>query len=90
VGTAIAAAILLHKIPEGLALGTMLRISTPRLAGAAGLLLLSELPTVAGGMAGRSAPPGWVSYPLAVAGGTFLFLGMHAVRGWIIGIRTGD
>ena len=25
-------------------------------------------------------PANWVSYPLAIAGGTFLFLGVHAVH----------
>jgi zinc transporter ZupT len=80
VGAAIATAILLHKIPEGLALGAMLRISTPRAAAAMGLLLLAEIPTIAGGMTGLHGTPGvWVNYPLAMASGTFLFLGFHAM-----------
>jgi zinc and cadmium transporter len=83
VGIAIAAAILVHKIPEGLALGTMLRISTPRTGEALGLLLIAESPTIAGGMLGLRAQPGvWLNYPLAMAGGTFVFLGTHALRGW--------
>jgi ZIP family zinc transporter/zinc and cadmium transporter len=82
VGTAIAAAILLHKIPEGLALGTMLRASRPRATEAAGLLLIAEIPTLAGGLLGLHAQPGvWLYYPLAVAGGTFIFLGTHALQG---------
>jgi len=83
VGVAIAAAILVHKIPEGLALGAMLRISSPRTGEAVGLLLIAELPTVAGGMLGLRTEPGlWLNYPLAIAGGTFVFLGTHALQGW--------
>jgi zinc and cadmium transporter len=83
VGSAIAAAILLHKIPEGLALGTMLRASSATTFEAVGLLLSAELPTVLGGAAGLHAAPGaWVNYPLAITGGTFLFLGSHALTGW--------
>jgi zinc transporter ZupT len=79
VGVAIGVAIFLHKIPEGLALGTMLRVSTARTGTAALLLVLAELPTVAGGFTGLHGTPGiWVNYPLAVASGTFLFLGLHA------------
>jgi zinc transporter ZupT len=79
VGVAIGMAIFLHKIPEGLALGTMLRVSTAQAGMAALLLCLAELPTVAGGVMGLHGVPGvWVNYPLAVASGTFLFLGLHA------------
>jgi zinc transporter ZupT len=82
VGTAIAAVILLHKIPEGLALGTMLRASRPRATEAAGLLLVAEMLTLAGGVVGLHAEPGiWLYYPLAIAGGTFIFLGTHALHG---------
>lgn len=90
-GTALAAALFLHKIPEGLALGTILRASLGRtgtslygipLKGAAILLCaLAELATVLGGGAGLwRTPAAWVGYPLAFAGGTFLFLGVHAVH----------
>jgi len=80
VGTAITTAILLHKIPEGLALGTMLRISTPQAGFAMGLLLIAEIPTVAGGLTGLHGTPGvWVNYPLALVSGTFVFLGFHAI-----------
>lgn len=79
-GTALAAALLLHKIPEGLALGTMLRASVGREWTALALCALVELSTIGGGAAGLwLTPAGWVSYPLAVAGGTFLFLGVHAI-----------
>jgi zinc transporter ZupT len=81
VGTALAAALFLHKIPEGLALGTLLRASMTRAWTAFALCAAVELATVAGGAAGLwLTPANWVSYPLAIAGGTFLFLGVHAVH----------
>ncbi len=82
VGVAIATAILIHKIPEGLALGTMLRVSTSGAGMALLLLIVAEVPTIAGGITGLNGTPGlWVNYPLAVASGTFLFLGIHAASG---------
>jgi zinc and cadmium transporter len=79
-GAAVSAALLLHKIPEGLALGTMLRASVQSEWTALALCAVVELSTIAGGGAGLwLTPAGWVSYPLAIAGGTFLFLGVHAV-----------
>jgi zinc transporter ZupT len=78
---AILGAILLHKIPEGLALGAMLRASTPSLASALALAAAAEIMTVGGSVIGLwAAPAAWVNYPLAVALGMFIFLGMHALR----------
>ena len=80
-GTALAAALLLHKIPEGLALGTILRASVDRAWTAFVLCAAVEGSTIAGGATGLwLTPANWVSYPLAIAGGTFLFLGVHAVH----------
>jgi zinc transporter ZupT len=85
-GTAFAAALLLHKIPEGLALGTILRASLltgrrDREWTALALCAAVESATVVGGATGFwLTPANWVSYPLAIAGGTFLFLGVHAVH----------
>lgn len=80
-GTAFAAALLLHKVPEGLALGTILRASVDREWAAFALCAAVELATVVGGATGLwLTPANWVSYPLAIAGGTFLFLGVHAVH----------
>jgi zinc transporter ZupT len=80
-GTAFAMALLLHKIPEGLALGTILRASVDSAWSAFALCAAVELSTVAGGATGLwLTPANWVSYPLAIAGGTFLFLGVHAVH----------
>jgi zinc transporter ZupT len=79
-GPAFATALLLHKIPEGLALGTILRASVHRAWKAFALCAVVELSTVVGGATGFwLTPADWVSYPLAIAGGTFLFLGVHAV-----------
>jgi zinc transporter ZupT len=79
---AILGVILLHKIPEGLALGAMLRASTPSLVTALTLAGAAELMTVAGGVLGVWAPAAaWVNYLLAIALGMFLFLGTHALRG---------
>ncbi len=78
---AVVGAILLHKIPEGLMLGAMLRAATPSLANALALAAAAELMTVAGGFLGVWAPPAaWVNYPLAIALGMFIFLGMYALR----------
>jgi hypothetical protein len=80
VSTAVIAAMVIHKIPEGLALGAMLRGAAPRLA--IPLAVAAELSTVLGGATGMWAPPAaWVDYPLALAAGAFLFFGIHAQRG---------
>ncbi len=80
--TALAAALFLHKIPEGVALGTLLRASVNNAWTAFALCAAVEVSTVVGGAAGLwLTPANWVSYPLAIAGGTFLFLGVHAVHG---------
>ncbi len=78
---ALVIAILVHKAPEGLALGAMLRASSRRLATAVLLCFVAELPTILGGAAGLwMTPPSWIQYMLSVVAGTFLFLGVHALR----------
>jgi len=77
----IATAILLHKIPEGLALGTMLRAATGRVPAALFWAIGVESCTLSGGLVGLVTPSGdWLHYPLGIAGGTFLFLGGHALH----------
>lgn len=84
VSRVILAALLLHKIPEGLALGAILRMSARSPGRAMGLAVLAEAPTLAGGLAGLWAAQGtWVDYPLALAGGAYLFLGVNAIRAWV-------
>ena len=81
VSGAIALAILLHKAPEGMALGAMLRASSSSVPSAVGLCFVAELPTILGGAAGFwITPPGWIDYLLSLVAGTFLFLGIHALR----------
>ena len=89
--TTIPIAVLLHKIPEGLALGVMLRASFKSRGVAAGWGAVAEFSTAVGAIVALSLTPGeWARDLLAVAGGTFLYLGLHAVHGalgwrWKIG-----
>jgi zinc transporter ZupT len=80
--TTIPLAVLLHKIPEGLALGVILRASLKSRGAAAAWGTGAELSTAVGAMVALSLTPGeWARDLLAVAGGTFLYLGFHAVHG---------
>ncbi len=83
--TAIPIAVLLHKIPEGLALGVMLRASLKSRGTAATWGSAAESVTGVGAAVAMSLLPGpspaWARDLLAVAGGTFLYLGFHAVHG---------
>jgi len=78
-------AVVLHKIPEGIALGAILREAVVARRVALAWCLLAEGVTLAGGAAGIQLAPmlgeAWLSYPLAIAGGFFLYLGFHAVHG---------
>lgn len=81
-GSAVAIAVLLHKIPEGLALGAIVRAAVGRPVRAIALCALAETATIAGGAAGLwLTPAAWLNFPLALAAGTFLFLGVHAIHG---------
>ena len=78
-------AVLLHKFPEGLALGAILKASTKGRGAALAWCAVAESTTVLGGFAGLELTPrlgsAWTNYPLAVAGGCFLYLGYHAIHG---------
>lgn len=78
-------AVLLHKLPEGLALGSILNASTGSRVRAFTWCLIVESATLAGGGAGLLARPelgaGWMGVPLAIAGGCFVYLGFHAIHG---------
>ena len=82
---ALPSALALHKIPEGIALGAMLRASMRSRLWAFGWCLSTESMTVFGAGAGLAMAPHLgalrLHYPLAVAGGCFLYLGFHAVHG---------
>ena len=80
VAVAVSTTVILHKVPEGMALGAMVHARVPGKAKAILLCIVAELPTVFGGALGLwRIPAQWVNYPLAVAMGTFLFLGTHAI-----------
>lgn len=84
VGRAVFWGLALHKIPEGLALGIMLRASLGSWFGALGGSLAAQAPMVAGGWIEAWVAPGLsdsgILMLLALAGGSFLFLGAHAVH----------
>jgi len=88
-GKALAAAILLHKLPEGLALGAIAVMLLGRPVVAVAWCAAAEFSTVIGGCVGlwlTSAE--WISYPLAIAAGTFFFLGIQAMRSAQLGQPT--
>jgi zinc transporter ZupT len=74
-----------HKIPEGLALGVIVRAALPSRRAAFAWCALAELATVAGaaleGVAAPHLSPRVLHALLAAAGGSFLYLGGHAVHG---------
>ena len=84
-GRAVFWGLALHKIPEGLALGIMLRASLRTWLTALGWSLVAQVPMVAGGLIEAWVAPGLsesgIMLLLALAGGSFLFLGAHAVHG---------
>jgi zinc transporter ZupT len=83
--TTVPLAVLLHKVPEGLALGVMLRASLKSRWNAAAWGTAAESVTGIGAVVALALLPGaspvWARDMLAVAGGTFLYLGFHAVHG---------
>ncbi len=84
-GTALAFGIAAHKIPEGLALGIISRAALPTRWSAFAWCTLAQSATLAGaGMAVLFAPylgPAGLHALLAIAAGSFLYLGGHAVHG---------
>ncbi len=77
-------ALCLHKIPEGIALGAILRASTSSRGRAFAWCLAAESATLFGAGSGLEmasrVTARWLHYPLAVAGGCLLYLGYHAVH----------
>ena len=81
-------AVCVHKIPEGLALGALLRgagLTTGKII----LYVVGvEATTLLGGLLGYlffpAASPVWVNAALAHAGGGFIFLATHAILGEIL------
>lgn len=77
-------AVAVHKIPEGLALGGILRASVRSRWATFGWCVLGQGTTLLGGAVGLVLAPHlgtqWVIYPLGIAGGCFFFLGFHAIH----------
>jgi zinc transporter ZupT len=81
---AVPLAVALHKIPEGIALGGILRVSVRSRSSAFAWAVLAEGATLAGGALGLSMGPHlgseWITYPLGIAAGWLFYLGYHAVH----------
>jgi zinc transporter ZupT len=81
---AVPLAIGLHKLPEGVALGGILRASVKSRAAALGWCVLAEGATLVGGFAGLWMAPHlgtkWIVVPLGLAAGWLIYLGYHAVH----------
>jgi zinc transporter ZupT len=79
------AGVTLHKLPEGIALGIMLRAAVSSRFAALAWCAAAEGTTLLGAVLELALSDRlgvhWVAYPLALAGGSFLFLGFHAVHG---------
>jgi zinc transporter ZupT len=77
-------AIALHKLPEGIALGGILRASMKGRGAAFGLCVVAEGATLVGGILGLAMGPHlgtrWITYPLGITAGWLLYLGHHAIH----------
>lgn len=75
----------IHKIPEGVALGVILRAALKRRGQALAWAAIIQAVTVLGGalqtIAAPSLGPQWIATLLALGGGMFLYLGGHAMHG---------
>lgn len=84
-GHVLSVGIAVHKLPEGLALGVILRAALPSRGQALAWAAVTQAATVAGGLLYQFAAPvlsaRWISLLLAFAGGMFLYLGLHAMHG---------
>jgi len=81
---AVPLAIALHKLPEGIALGGILRAAMRRRGLALACCLAAEGATLAGALTGLWLAPhlgsGWTLYPLGLTAGWLVYLGYHAVH----------
>jgi zinc transporter ZupT len=84
IGLAVALAVTLHKIPEGIALGAIVRASVQSRSAALFWSVSCEAVTLLGGVLGLAIAPslgrGWIAYPLGMAAGWLFYLGAHAVH----------
>ena len=81
---AVPLAIAIHKLPEGIALGGILRASVGSRSAALTWAAVAEGMTLAGGLFGLVMGPQlgtvWITYPLGLAAGWIFYLGYHAVH----------
>ena len=81
---AVPVAIALHKVPEGIALGGVMRASVPSRTVALLWCVLAEGSTLAGGALALGLAPHlgsmWTIYPLGLTAGWLVYLGYHAVH----------
>jgi zinc transporter ZupT len=81
---AVPLAVALHKLPEGIALGGMMRATMRSKSGALAWCLVAEGVTLLGGAVGLLLAPrlgaAWITYPIGVTAGWLFYLGYHAVH----------
>jgi zinc transporter ZupT len=81
---AVPLAVALHKLPEGIALGGILRPSLKSRTAAVASCFGAEGATLVGGVLGLVMAPHlgseWITYPLGIAAGWIFYLGYHAVH----------
>jgi zinc transporter ZupT len=81
---AVPLAVTLHKLPEGIALGGILRASMRSRGAAMAWCALAEGVTLLGGVLGLAMSPHlgaqWILYPLGITAGWLFYLGHHAVH----------
>jgi len=84
----------LHKLPEGLALGAIVRASMASHWKSLMACIIAEAMTLAGGAVGLGVVARidvtWVGVVLAAAAGTFIYLGYHAIEGELHRRLTSD
>jgi zinc transporter ZupT len=81
---AVPLAVALHKLPEGIALGGILRASVRSRSSAMWFCILAEGTTLVGGALGLAMGPHlgtrWITYPLGLTAGWILYLAYHAIH----------
>ena len=91
VGQAISVALWLHKLPESIAFGVVLKGALRSRAKALSWAVLAQIAVLAGAALEYFSAPyleaAWITGLLAIGSGTFLFLGFHAIEGGWSGRR---
>lgn len=79
--SALSYGVLLHKLPECIAFGVILRAALRSRSHAIVWSFASQLPMLLGSLLQPAASPLFIGSMLALGGGAFLYLGFHAVHG---------